>query len=160
MDEPVQVQSQRVETTTTTQSPPPVEYAAAPAPLAPVPPAAPVAASVTRHAVATSSTSIPPAYRARQGVWLALIVVDIILALRFLFYALGANDVGFASAMYRIGSALDAPFRGIFSTTLDPSGHPLQWADLLAIAVYALAAWLVTKVILLFSTRSQGAPTY
>jgi hypothetical protein len=159
MDEPVQVQNQRVETTTTTQSPP-VEYGTPPAAVAPAAPVAPATASVTHHAVATSSTAIPPAYRARQAVWLVLVVVDLILALRFLFYALGANNVGFAAAMYSIGSALDAPFRGIFSTTLDPSGHPLQWADLLAIPVYAFAAWLVNRVILIFSTRSRPAATY
>jgi hypothetical protein len=149
MDEPVEVQSRRVEMAV---PPPPPAYGPAPG--------HPSDAPVAQRVVATSSATIPPGYRTRQAVWLALIVVDVILGLRFVFYAVGANAVGFASAVYKIGAALDAPFRGIFNVTLDPSGHPLQWADLLAIVVYIFAAWVVTKMILILSTRERNIPAY
>ena len=156
MDEPVRYQNQRVETTVSDSPAAPV--AAAPTSRAAT--AVPVPAPATQRVVSTSSTAIPTAYRARQAVWLALAIVVIILASRFLFYAFGANNVGFAAAMYSIGSALDAPFRGIFSSTLDPSGHPLQWADALAVAVYTVAAWVVNKVVLIASTRDRAASPY
>ena len=92
---------------------------------------------------------VPVAYRARSFVWLVLVVVDLLLALRFVFYAAAANDTGFAHVIYGVGAALDAPFRGIFSTTLTPNGHPLQWADILAIVIYTIAAWIVTRLMVI-----------
>lgn len=145
MEEPVDVRRERVETTS---SPPPPPGG---------PPVVPAAATATSY-VATRSTVAPAGFRARQTVWVLLIIVDLILALRFVFFAAGAHDTGFAHAMYAIGAALDAPFRGIFNTTLDPSGHPLQWADLLAIVIYSVAAWIVNKLILIASTPSAKSP--
>ena len=136
MQEPVGVRSDRYEAAVPPPPPPP----------AGAPPA------YDEQLTSTQTTVTPVAYRMRTLVWLILVVVDVILGLRFIFYAAGANDVGFAHAMYVIGTALDAPFRGIFNVTAATAGHPLQWADVLAIAVYSIAAWIVTRVMVIGAT--------
>ncbi|MBV8445041.1 MAG: hypothetical protein JOZ92_03900 [Candidatus Dormibacteraeota bacterium] len=133
MEEPIGVRSDRVDAT----APPPP------------PPAAGYTAPYGDRVTSTQTTVTPVAYRMRSLVWLLLAIVDVILGLRFIFYAAGANDVGFAHAMYVIGAALDAPFRGIFNVTSATAGHPLQWADILAIVVYTIAAWIVTRVMVI-----------
>jgi hypothetical protein len=136
MEDPVGVHSERVEVGSGTPPPPGAGYG-------------PYGGE---RVVASRTAVVPVAYRARSIVWLFLAIVDIILALRFIFYAAGANDTGFAHAMYVLGSALDAPFRGIFNTTTATASHPLHWEDILAIIIYAIAAWIVTRVMVIGST--------
>jgi hypothetical protein len=101
---------------------------------------------------------VPVGYRARQIIWLAVGIVNAILALRFIFLAAGAGDSGFASFIHTVGSALAAPFRGIFANTTS-NGHPLEWADLVAIAVYTLAAWVAAKIVMISKVREdRGVP--
>ena len=138
MPEPVEYQNQYVESATGAPPPPPG--------YPPVPPG--------ERAVVTRGVAAPAGFRARQSVWVAIAIVDIILALRFIFYLAGAHDVGFAHAVYVIGAALDAPFRGIFNTSIAPGDHPVQWADVLAVAIYSVAAWIVDRIILIASTPS------
>ena len=149
MQEPVEYRSEYVDSTAGVPPPPPPPgYGAGPG---------------GRRAVATAGVATPAGFRARQSVWVAIAVVDIMLALRFVFFLAGAHDVGFAHAMYVIGAALDAPFRGIFNTSLAPGAHPVQWADVLAIAVYSVAAWIVDRIVLIASTPSSRrgvTPTY
>lgn len=154
MPEPIEYQNQYVETAAAPPPPAPV------APVQPVAPVGPVAPAVGTRAVTTSTTAVPAGYRARQLVWVILAVVVLILALRFVFFLAGANNVGFAHAIYAIGAALDAPFRGIFNNSITPGDHPLQWADVLAIIVYTIAAWIVDRVIIIMSTPSprRGVP--
>lgn len=120
-----------------------------------VPPAgAPVAG---RSAYMGRTAVVPIGYRARQIVWLCLGIVNAILALRFIFLAAGAGDSGFSGFIYAAGSALAAPFRGIIGTTTAGNGHPLEWADLVAIAVYSVAAWIVAKIVMISMVRGDGS---
>ncbi len=89
----------------------------------------------------------PAGYRSTQLVWLAAGVVDVILALDFIFKAAGANAVGFVQFIANVAGALAAPFAGIFSTRLGASGHYWDWADLVAIVVYSVAAWILATAI-------------
>lgn len=84
---------------------------------------------------------------ASRIVGLAAGIVFLFLAFDFIFHAAGAADVGFAAFIFAIGGALAAPFAGIFKTTLTTPGTLIVWADLLAFAVYAIAAAIVIKVI-------------
>jgi hypothetical protein len=118
-----------------------------------VAPGAPVAGS---GVYAGRTAVVPFGYRARQLVWLCAGIVNAILALRFIFLAAGAGDSGFASFIYATGSALVAPFRGIIGTSSAGNGHPLEWADLVAIAVYTLAAWVVAKIVMIASVHDDG----
>jgi hypothetical protein len=117
-------------------------------------PGAPVAGR--RGMYAGRTAVVPVGYRARQIVWLCAGIVNAILALRFIFLAAGAGDSGFASFIYAAGSALAAPFRGIIGNSTAGNGHPLEWADLVAIAVYTLAAWIVAKIVMIASVHEDG----
>lgn len=106
------------------------------------------------------STALPYGYRGRQAGWLAVAVVDAFLALRFALLAAEAAASGFTSFIYTVGIALSHPFQAVFGTTTS-SGHPLQWAALLAIVVYTFAAWVVSRLILIAATPSnRGAPAH
>jgi hypothetical protein len=68
-----------------------------------------------------------------------------------------AEDAGFAAFIHTAGAALAAPFRGILGTSSAGNGHPLEWADLVAIAIYTLAAWVVAKVVMISKVREDGS---
>ena len=103
---------------------------------------------------------MPVGFRTRQLVWISIVVVDLILALRFAFIALSANDVGFVAAMRRAGAALAYPFRGVFGDTLS-NGHRYQWVNVVAIVVYTVAAWIVARLVLIATARgNRGAPVF
>jgi len=122
--------------------------------------AAPAGQAPIATAVATRSAVIPYGYKARQMVWLAIAVVDIFLALRFVLLAAGAGLSGFTTIVDTVGGALAWPFQGVFGVT-SASGHPLQWVDLLAIAVYTVAAWIVAKLVMIAAVpRDRSAPVY
>jgi hypothetical protein len=143
MDEPVEVRE---------------EHVAAGRQVGPGVPGTPYAAG-GNSVYAGRTAVVPVGYRARQLIWLIVGVVNAILALRFIFLAAGANDEGFASFIYGVGAALAAPFRGIFGTSSAGNGHPLEWADLVAIVVYTLAAWVVAKLVMISMVREdRGVP--
>jgi hypothetical protein len=132
-------------------SPPPA------APAAPVAPAAPAAAG-SSSSVYTSRTSVTPVgSRASQAIWLIVAVVDIILALDFVFRAAGANNTGFAHYTYRVGEKLSVPFDGIFNTKIVNGTSALRWADVLAVVIYSILAWIVTKAISIAYTPKTGS---
>jgi hypothetical protein len=103
---------------------------------------------VTGAAVRRSSTlSWSGRPLANRIVALAAGIVFLFLGFDFIFHAAGAANVGFGTFIYGIGGALAAPFAGIFRTTLTAPGTLIVWADILAFAVYAIAAAIVLKVI-------------
>jgi hypothetical protein len=144
MSEPIEVRNEEVESSVPTPSPTVVQGQA-------------IANSPQRKAV-KRSTALPYGYRGRQAVWLAVAVVDAFLALRFVLLAAEAGASGFTSFIYTVGVALSHPFQTVFGTTTS-SGHPLQWAALLAIAVYTFAAWVASRLILIAATPSSRGLT-
>lgn len=100
-----------------------------------------------------------PRSRGRSLLWVALGVVNVILALDFIFLLAGANDVGFGHIVYGVGGALNAPFRDLFNITVTRHGHPVQWADLIAIVIYTVAAVIIDRLIVIFSTPSSRPST-
>ena len=143
MDEPVEVRE---------------EHVAAGRRVGPGAPGTPYA-SGTPSLYAGRAAIVPVGYRARQLIWLIVGVVDAVLALRFIFLGAGANDTGFASFVYAVGGALAAPFRGIFGSGSAGNGHPLEWADIVAIVIYTLAAWVVAKLVMISKVREdRGVP--
>lgn len=162
--DPIEVREDRVATNTGV---PPVGGVAPVAPVAPysagpaVAPVAPVAAAPVAAAPAASTYTsrvavYPVGYRAIQLVWLIAGVVDLILLGDFLFRAAGANNTGFAHYIYRLGDYLAAPFNGIFNTSTVNGGTVFRWADVLAIVVYSILAWIVTKLIRISATPRTG----
>lgn len=83
-------------------------------------------------------------------------VVEVVLGLRFLLKLFGANpNSGFASFVYDVTSPLTAPFRAVFGTTVE-QGAVFEWSTLLAMAVYALVAWGVIRLIDMAMRPTEG----
>jgi len=156
--DPYEVREERV--TSGAVPPEGVAPAASPPPTTPVAPAAPVAAAApaSSSSVYTSRTSVTPVgSRVSQAVWLIVAVVDIILALDFVFRAAAANNTGFAHYVYRIGEKLSVPFDGIFNTAVVNLKSVFRWADVLAVVIYSVLAWVVTKAISIAYTPKTGS---
>ncbi len=117
---------------------------------------APVATPVTTGRVA----AYPVGSRLIQLIWLIAGVVDLILALDFVFRAVGAHNTGFAHYIYRLGGWLATPFDGIFNTTVNFNGAAvLRWSDVLAVVIYTAAAWILAKLVRIVATpRTRVIP--
>lgn len=112
----------------------------------------PDGAQVQRQNV-SRSTQVSGVVVAQKIVWFIAGVINVIIAARFVLLLLGANQsAGFVDFVYALSSVFVAPFVGIL-------GQPaygtfvFEWSSLLAIAVYSLIAWGITK--LLTVTRPQ-----
>jgi hypothetical protein len=120
----------------------------------PVAPVAPVGAAVP---AATSTGGYSVGSRLTQLTWLIAGVVDIILALDFVFRAVPANNTGFAHYIYRLGGWLGGPFDGIFNTTTANHGTSVfRWSDVLAVVIYSIAAWIVARLVRITSPSRRG----
>jgi hypothetical protein len=157
--DPVDYREERVTTGTT----PPETPAAAPG----VPPAEPAAGpyiptpapTTTTRTYASRTGTYSGGSRVAQLVWLIAGVVDVILALDFIFHAAGGHNTGFAHYVYRLGGWLAAPFDGIFSNTPIVFGRSfIRWADVLALVIFSLAALAVVKLVRIASTPRAGTP--
>ena len=84
-------------------------------------------------------------------VWYILGVIEILLAFRFVLKLLSANpSSGFVDFIYRVTGILTAPFDSIFGVTTAKPGDVqsvFEPSILVAIAVYALVAWGIVKLI-------------
>jgi len=93
--------------------------------------------------------------RMSQGIWLVVGVVDILLAIRFVFKVLGgSSQAGFVRFMYDITQPLVAPFHGIFNTTVQGQSI-LEPESLVAIAIYSLIGWGIVSIIRLMRRPAQ-----
>ncbi|MEM1238295.1 MAG: YggT family protein [Cyanobacteria bacterium P01_H01_bin.26] len=74
--------------------------------------------------------------------------LEILLLLRFILRLTGANPENlFARFIYGLSNIFVAPFATLFQTpVLDPS-RTFDLSALIAIAVYALLAWLVARLV-------------
>ena len=82
----------------------------------------------------------------QKAIYLLFGILEGLLAIRFVLSLLGANpQAGFSRFVYGITRPFIAPFVGLFGT---PSlgGSVFEWNALVAIAVYALLAWVLVKV--------------
>lgn len=90
---------------------------------------------------------------AQRIVWLIVGIINVIIALRFVFLLLGANrGASFTDFIYSLSAPFVAPFVGIF-------GEPVygksvfEVSSVLAIVIYLLIGWGIAK--LLTITRPQ-----
>lgn len=83
-------------------------------------------------------------------------VAEILLLFRFFLKLFGANPLsGFAAFIYRVTNPLVAPFLGIFrraATEGIETTAILEPATLIAMAVYAVAVWIVARLITILTT--------
>jgi len=99
----------------------------------------------TDHTIAKSS----------QVFWYVAHLITILLGLRFIFLLLGANMTGIVRAIYDLSSIFVAPFRGIFPAARMGESF-FDSAALLAIVMYYLLAFLITKAFTLFSHSTDS----
>lgn len=87
-------------------------------------------------------------FRAYQIIWYILGVVEILLVFRVVLKALGANSVStFVALIYNVSSPFASPFAGIFGVTNVISGSYIEWSTFVAMAVYAVLAYGIVKLI-------------
>jgi YggT family protein len=71
-------------------------------------------------------------------------IIELLLLARFVLRLLGANAATpFIAWIYQISQPLIAPFAGAFGATASGTGSVVEWATLLAVAVFALVAWVI-----------------
>jgi hypothetical protein len=84
-------------------------------------------------------------------VWFIYGVIAILLVLRFVLKLTGANSVnGFVSFIYSVTNFLSAPFDSIFGTAsvnTQTTSSVFEPSIIVAIVVYALIAWGITKLL-------------
>lgn len=85
--------------------------------------------------------------RTAQVIYFLLGVLEIILALRFIFRLTSADTSnGFANFIFNFSNPFVAPFNGIFNDQALTRTGVLEISTLLAMAIYALIFWGVVKL--------------
>lgn len=93
--------------------------------------------------------------RGNAWIWYIVGIIDLFLLLGLAFKLFGARAVGFADFLYGVTGVLAAPFRGIFPNP-DIEGAYFDMSALVAIIVYILIGWLISRLIDL-STRPANS---
>ncbi|MCL4540919.1 MAG: YggT family protein, partial [Chloroflexi bacterium] len=74
-------------------------------------------------------------------------VIEILIILRFMLQLIGANTrAAFTAVVYAISSPFTGPFIGVVPSITIGAAR-IELSDILAIAIYALAATLLTRLI-------------
>ncbi len=85
---------------------------------------------------------------ASNVVWFIAGIIIVLLAFRFVFMLLGANqDNQFANLIYNLSYPFAAPFFGLFGYTLHYGVSQFELSTLVAILVYALIAYGIVRLI-------------
>lgn len=91
--------------------------------------------------------------------WLLLGTVEVIIGMRVLLKLLAANpDNAFASFIYRLSRMLVWPFFGLIEEPA-ADGSVLELSSIIAMLVYLLVAWGITKLIELTMMPSRVRQT-
>lgn len=87
---------------------------------------------------------------AARVVWFVAGIVLVLLGFRFVLSLLGANTTnGFANLIYSASHPFVSPFFGLFSYRQTFGVSHLEIYTLVAIAVYAIIAWGIAKLVTL-----------
>lgn len=111
-----------------------------------------------RDRTANDREVVEPAGTASYGlsvvsriIWFVAGVITLILALRFIFAALAANSAnGFVNFIYDISHPFVAPFFSMFNYNdvyVRGTGSHIEIYTLVAIAVYLIAAWILSAFV-------------
>lgn len=85
--------------------------------------------------------------RAAQVIYFVLGLLEILLAVRFIFRLLGADTGnGFANFIFNVTTPFVGPFNGIFNDQALSKVGVFEISTLLAMAIYALIAWGIVKL--------------
>lgn len=96
-------------------------------------------------------------FKATQVIWLLLGILEVLLALRFALKLIAANPASpIAAAIYGFTDLFLFPFAGLTATPA-MGGMVLEISTLIAMAVYALIAYAVERVVWLIFYRPREA---
>ena len=96
-------------------------------------------------------------YRWPQAVYLVFGGLEGLIVIRFVLRLLGANPgAPFTSFIYSITFPFVAPFYGVFGTPAY-EGVAVEPHSLLALAMYALLAWLLVQLLWLLFAETRSA---
>jgi hypothetical protein len=111
---------------------------------------------VETHTVSTKSpVSDFFVNKTNQVIMSIVTIIDLLVAIRFIFTLLNANNVGVVSFIYMITDLFVAPFRGIFASPT-AGGAYFDLASILAIVIWTVFAVILCMVIDLFSTKKES----
>ena len=80
--------------------------------------------------------------------------IAILIAIRLVLKLLAANtESGFTALIYGVTGPLVAPFQNILGTPAAGNGAVFELSSLLAIAIYLLVGWLLTRLVQLMLDR-------
>jgi uncharacterized membrane protein len=86
--------------------------------------------------------------RAKQILWFVVGLVMALIAVRFVLLAMGANPSNaFASFIYGLSGLFVRPFIGLFGREPALRGSYFEYAALVAIAIYLLLGWIISRVL-------------
>lgn len=122
-----------------------------------------VQASQVPHTVRSERRTIEPGaawrgvvYRLGRLVYLAASALDLALGLRVVLRLIGANPSNFfAAALYRATDLVLWPFASLVANPTI-NRHILEVTTLIAMAVYALAGWLLVQLIWTVFYKARG----
>ena len=111
------------------------------------------ATNVQRQTIA-QTTQADGRVVASRVVWYIVGFIIVLLVLRLVLLLLGANDNNaFVGFVYALSGVFAWPFYGIFSYQPAYGQSVLEVSSLVAVAVYALIGWGVSKLFTLNSAR-------
>lgn len=111
----------------------------------------------TTTADAYTSSHTKPLYRGTQFVWYILGIIEALLIFRFALRLLAANPAaGFTAFIYSFSYPFAGPFINVFRMSPVQPGGVVEWATILAMFVYWLAALGIVK--LLVMSKSVSTP--
>ncbi len=110
--------------------------------------------STTQHEVGQEGRVAT--FKATQLIWLLLGILEAALALRFVFKLIGVNAANtFASFLYGLTDFFVAPFASL--TGAPAAGNMVfEFSTLIAMAVYALVAWAIERLVYVIFYRPRG----
>ena len=124
-----------------------------PAPVEPVESAPPASRVSPDNAYAPSWRG----WRAAQVIYMIGSIVETLIIIRAVLKLLAANpDAGFSSLIYSVTDPLVAPFQGVFATPQSHGSSVLDMAAILALIVYALVIWGITRLLELMQRRTAN----
>ena len=85
--------------------------------------------------------------RTKQIIYFVFGIINILLILRFVLFALGASQTSpFVNLIYGLSYPFALPFQGMFG---EPTfgGSVLEWASLVGIAIYMLVAYGLSRLV-------------
>lgn len=95
-------------------------------------------------------------FKVTQLIWLLAGLLEGVLALRFIFKLVGVNAANtFASLLYSVTDFFVAPFASLTGAPA-AGGMVLEVSTLIAIAIYALVAWVLVKIVYVLFYRPRG----